>query len=60
MVAVAALLVVVRGRRTRVLAVPNERLKTAPEHFTQVAFERLHRRKSVCHLSIINECACAS
>jgi hypothetical protein len=58
--AVTAVLVAVPICRARVLAVPNERLKTAAEHFTQVAFERLHRRKSVCHLSIINECACAS
>ena len=38
----------------------HERLKTVAKHFTQVAFKPLHRGKSVCHLSIINECACAS
>jgi len=50
---------VVRGG-VRIRAISYEGLETVAEHVTQVAFQRLHRGKSVCHLSIINECACVS
>jgi hypothetical protein len=49
--------IAVRFRVGRVHAVPDERLKTAAEHRTQLALKCLHRGKSVCHVSIINECA---
>jgi tagatose-1,6-bisphosphate aldolase len=41
-------------------AVVHERLKATAEDLAEIVFERLKRRKSVSHLSIINECACES